>query len=1099
MMRLPEAAYQLIRDRKTHPNTTTLCVVHDRKTASLLVDDLRLMWDAYCSDPRPPIEVFPPYKIRSSISSELERRVPAERNKGLYLHIFGSPKPILVTTLGALSLPCPGPEDFHRYIHQISVGDGVSIASLKTLCKQMGYEQQDLVDEVGTFAIRGFVVDIFSPTLPQPVRLEFFGDCIDSMHTFNLYTQHSESPLSTLVILAPRFFNYYQLADLIILEQELGKIPIPVKEKYRMIDAIRASEWFDEADLVGLSCMPTFIRPLEFFKDARKHILQADLCILRFSQSYEIEAESESLPISRSSHFSKFKQQAPQLIESGEFGPLQPILDPRFESFTFNRDSRDLFFSEWLPTWLEKQGEAMFCYQSHLHLQKILKQLEHQQIDPTKLKMVSTPFSLSIVDTVDKKAFIRTQDLFAGPPVLGGIDPSRVKQFFSTLKSLSKGDLVIHVKHGIGKYLGLQRIQHSGVTGEYVAVEYAHQDKLFLPIYRLHFIQKFHAGDVTDQLDSLRDQKFQKRKQKIQEKITQFAHEIIEIQAKRELIRTDSLPYREEEEAFAETFPFEETQDQTQSIHEVLRDLEKTIPMDRLLCGDVGFGKTEVAFRAIFKSLINRKQAVFLAPTTLLAHQHYHNAKTRFKDYPFKFSVLSRFKTHKEQKAILQDLKQGKIDCIIGTHRLLQSDVVFRNLGLVIIDEEQKFGVKHKEYLKRMRIESHTLSLSATPIPRTLNQALTGMRSLSIIMTPPTNRLPIHTYITRLESNVLISAVERELSRQGQLFFVVPRVADIPEVEGWMQQNLPAIPYGVAHGQLPEIELEQIMIDYYEKKYSVLISTTIIESGLDVPEANTLFIFKANLFGLAQLYQLRGRIGRSQRQAYCYLLLPPRQDVPKESKKRLEILLRYNDLGSGFQIASHDLEVRGAGNVLGPQQTGFIHDVGAELYFEMLQEAIRKLKGQEVITVDPEIHWPWESLIPEFFLPSIALRLETYQALSSLRDPGQILDYAKEIEDRYGPLPEAVDHLIRLHILRTYSQALGVRHIQVKANRLDLIFVDHPPIDMSQTLRFLDSLGLKYQFKSASQLSLGIQLGSPIQVVEFAKHLHTAASLALTR
>ena len=483
--------------------------------------------------------------------------------------------------------------------------------------------------------------------------------------------------------------------------------------------------------------------------------------------------------------------------------------------------------------------------------------------------------------------------------------------------------------------------------------------------------------------------------------------------------------------------------------------------------------------------LSHGKQAAILAPTTLLAHQHYHTAKQRFKNYPFNFAVLSRFKTIKEQRKIVTDLKAGKIDCIIGTHRLLQKDIDFPDLGFVVIDEEQKFGVKNKEFLKRIRINTHTLCLSATPIPRTLNQALTGMRSLSIITTPPTNRLPIHTYLSKRDHQALNAALERELAREGQIFCVVPRISDIPDIEGWFQQHLPGVPYGIAHGQMPENELENIMIDFYERKYPILISTTIIESGLDVPNANTMFVFKADKFGLAQLYQLRGRIGRSHRQAYCYLLLPQQVDLPKKAKKRLEILLRYNDLGSGFQIANHDLEIRGAGNVLGKEQSGFMHDVGAELYFDMLRDTIKKLQGKEEEEVDPEIVWGWESLIPEFYLPSISLRLEIYQNLSKLDDRNELFQQLDDLENRFGPPPIELLHLIHLHNVRIFCHHLGIKHLQVRGGRIDLTFIDTPPVDMKDTLTFLEKDKLKYQFKTSHQLSILTEFEQPSAVVTF--------------
>jgi transcription-repair coupling factor (superfamily II helicase) len=1086
---LPGLAQQLWVQHAGQPNQTLVCIVSSSKMARKLCDDLNFLQKVFPKYENTPVSNYPNYTIRPGVVSEFSSQAIYQRNTCIYYHLFTKPAPIIITTLGALSTPVPDPTYFTRYFQDIQIESDLSLSKIKSICQHLGYEQVDLVDEVGTFAPRGFVIDIYCPLYTDPLRLEFADDQIESISMFNLNTQQTQKNLTTATILSPKFFLGFEHPYLKELEDNLKTIPIPVNQKYEMIDALREGQSWETADIVELTCSPGFGPPEALFQDAKFLIKNVEACIENFNAPHKLDQEVERFPFSRSPRASVLKTTGQDALT-----PLHPIdidHDPTQASVAltdlpYDPDSRHAFFQEWLPLWLKNEGQVFFSYQSHLHLQQILKHLEKNEIDPRAVSLEARPISKSFIDEKNKLAIVRAQDLFSGSSSLDIPDKSKISRFFSTLSSLEEGDFVIHSQHGISKYLGLQRIDINETSGEYIAMEFLHQDKLYLPIYRLHLIQKYKSKGMEPIVpDSLRDQKFSKRKIKIQEKITRYAHELIELQARRELTRTQAYSPSEEEDKFADSFPFDETKDQIRSISEVLNDLKKTMPMDRLLCGDVGFGKTEVAFRALLRVISHGEQAAILTPTTLLAHQHYHTAKLRFKDHPYNFEVISRFKTPKEQKVILERLKEGKIDCIIGTHRLLQKDVSLKKLGLIIVDEEQKFGVKQKEKLKKVRVQTHTFSLSATPIPRTLNQAFLGLRSLSIITTPPTNRLPIHTYLTKPEKSILKPAIDRELSREGQIFCVVPRVADIPQIESWFQTNFPTIPYGIAHGQMPEDQLENIMIDFYEKKFPVLISTSIIESGLDVPNANTMLVFRANLFGLSQLYQLRGRIGRAGRQSYCYLMLPPNTDINKKAKKRLEILLRYHDLGSGFQIAQHDLEVRGAGNVLGEEQTGFISQIGPELYFDMLKTTIHKLQGKEEESVDPEIMWGWESLLSDTYLPSIPLRLEVYQGLSQAQSVKEINSQLHEIENRFGPLPLEGHHLILLHHTRLICKQLGIKHLQVRGNRLELTFMENPKLDMQVFLDFFEKHKLKYQFRSSQQLSIEAAFKSPDNLVTY--------------
>jgi transcription-repair coupling factor (superfamily II helicase) len=617
------------------------------------------------------------------------------------------------------------------------------------------------------------------------------------------------------------------------------------------------------------------------------------------------------------------------------------------------------------------------------------------------------------------------------------------------LRALSPGDFVVHVDHGIGRYLGLDKKSIGGVSVELLVVEYGGGDKLFLPVYRLNQIQKFSGGEGAPRLDRLGGQSFAKTKAKVQRRVRQMADQLLRLYAERAAVKKQPIaPADDDYATFEATFPYEETRDQAAAIGEVMRELEQTQVMDRLVCGDVGFGKTEVALRAAFRTALAGRQVALLCPTTVLAQQHFITFSNRLAGYPLLVRALSRFSSKPEQLQTLKGLKEGSVDIVIGTHRLLSKDVHFKHLGLLVVDEEQRFGVTHKERIKQLRAAVDVLTLSATPIPRTLQMAVTGLRDMSIITTPPMDRRAIRTIVSRFDDAVVREAIERELSRGGQVFYVYNRIEGIYERAQRVQALLPQARVAVAHGQMGESELERTMFDFVEGEFDVLVSTAIIESGLDIPRANTMIVDRADMFGLSQLYQLRGRVGRASERAYCYLLVPAPSEMTDEARARIEALEQHTELGAGFQIATLDMELRGAGDLLGAEQSGFVASVGFDLFCQMLEEATHELRGEPVVhPVDPELSFDVDALLPDDYVADVGVRLSLYKRLASANDESEIAEIAAEMEDRFGAAPPDARRLVELMRLKTELRKLMVLGCEATQKSVTLHLRDDTPLD----------------------------------------------------
>jgi transcription-repair coupling factor (superfamily II helicase) len=634
---------------------------------------------------------------------------------------------------------------------------------------------------------------------------------------------------------------------------------------------------------------------------------------------------------------------------------------------------------------------------------------------------------------------------------------STARPFLEDLRSLAVGDHVVHVEHGIGRYLGLVHKNLGATKVDLISVEYAGGDKLYLPVYRLNQIQKWSGGEGSPKLDRLGGQTFAKTKAKVEKSVRQMADELLRLYAERRAAVGEAVPSADDDyRSFEATFAFEETPDQARAIAEVSGDLEAPRPMDRLVCGDVGFGKTEVAIRAAFRVANAGKQVAVLCPTTILAQQHFLSFQARMQASAIEVRAMSRFQTKSEQDDVVRGLRDGRVDVVIGTHRLLSKDVHFKHLGLLVVDEEQRFGVTHKERIKALKANVDVLTLSATPIPRTLQMAVTGLRDMSIITTPPLDRRAIRTIVTRYDETVLKDAIVRELGRGGQVFFVYNRIEGLYERAARLAELLPEARIAIAHGQMAEGTLEQTMLDFVEGRYDILCATAIIESGLDIPRANTIIIDRADLFGLSQLYQVRGRVGRAKERAYCYLVVPPPSAMTDEARARIEALERHTDLGAGFQIAALDLELRGAGDLLGAEQSGQIATVGFDLFCQMLDEAVHELRGEVVEhAVDPELSFDTDALLPDDYIDDVGVRLSLYKRLASAAGPDDVQDLASEMEDRFGPPPEEARRFVQLMRVKTELRKLRALGCEATAKSVTLHLRDDTPLDHAKLLRLV--------------------------------------------
>jgi transcription-repair coupling factor (superfamily II helicase) len=924
------------------------------------------------------------------------REAEAERAVICRRLLAGEPV-VVVATRAALDVALSPPADFGARTLRLSLNDSLDRELLLEALEQAGYERVDTVVEVGQWSVRGGIVDLFTPAHPSPARLEFFGDQIESMRLFDPTSQRSQATLDELLVLpvAPSA-NAEPAAGPTILEYLPVTAPV-ILESPRLLDepaeapADRAplAQRLGDRPRLELELLPGASGPADFVLDAR----------------------------SVEQYGGKLQQLADDLKRR------------RAEGFTVRLAAAD-----------ERQAE---------HVRDILR--EHG-LEALVVPALDAPEGLGIVVGDPSTGFeipALGLILLAEADVFGSRRRTLRRPKFqrgsplTAFTDLAVGDLVVHEDHGIGRYLALKTMRIGDRDGDFLLLEYADGNQLFLPVERLDLISKYLGGDTSAaRLDRLGGASWQRVKESVRAALRQMAEDLLKLYARRSVAERPAFagdtPWQREFEA---AFRFEETRDQLRAIEDVKGDLESARPMDRLVAGDVGYGKTEVALRAAFKVVASGGQVAVLVPTTVLAQQHWSTFTERFAPFPARVELLSRFRSPAEQKAVVAGLQNGTVDVVISTHRLLSRDVAFKNLGLLIVDEEHRFGVSHKERLKQFRASVDVLTLTATPIPRTLYMSLSGVRDMSVIETAPLDRLPIETVIRRFSKAVVREAVERELQRGGQVFFVHNRVQSLASMARLLQELVPDARIVVGHGQMKERELEATMVKFVSGQADILVSTAIVESGLDIPASNTIIVNRADRFGLAQLYQLRGRVGRERQQAYCYLLVPADGRVDEQAQRRLRVLQELTELGSGFKLALRDLEIRGAGNLLGAEQHGHIAAVGFDLYSKLLAEAVRELRGEETTpAVEPVISVNVEGFLPDDYVPEVNQRLAFYKRLAAVTSDAEAAELRAELEDRFGPLPEAVVHLLDIVRIRAAARHVGAERIEAGEGRALVTF-----------------------------------------------------------
>ena len=1054
---------------------TVLYIAPDQESSEKAFDDLQ----AYLGDDR--TALFPsweiqPYEIRAPHPENIGDRLKA-------LHDIKTKKSVVVcTSASAIIEPTMSPSSFDRLGLEVFEGQGFNPEELKGRLVRMGFIRRAIVEQLGDFAVRGGLIDIFPATSPEPIRIEFFGDQIESIRGFSVLSQRSLGKLKSAIILPLREFPI----DTVTVEMVSAELP--QAEAIALHDALGPENLFD-----GLEFF------INLFEGARSSLLdhlppdsiiihddpalikeEMDGAIEKAGQRYEergdcpfgkpteIYFEYSSVSADLNDHLNIRLQ---GLIREDRIDIDIPSL-PQEPSGQHIRTLADKI----LGYRRQQQTAVIFC-DGEGQKRRLTELLSEYDIAvPMEPRRISYGFGLPDANLW----FLSDHEIFSRH-----VTRRKARRFkegiaLSSYQSLQPGDYVVHIDYGIGKFRGLETITVDGRKRDCLFIQYAGDDKLYVPIEEFARVQKFAGKDGAPTLSHLGTGAWEKAKARAKKAIMGMAEELISLYAKRQALPGNAFPpdsqWQKELEA---SFPYEETPDQEKAICDIKDDMVRSVPMDRLVCGDVGYGKTEVAIRAAFKAVEAGTQVAVLVPTTILAQQHLNTFRERLSQFPVKIELLSRFRSPKESKAVKSGLKDGTIDIVIGTHMLLQKDLEFRDLGLLVVDEEHRFGVGHKEKIKKMKTQVDTLTLTATPIPRTLQLSLLGARDMSVINTPPKDRLPIITEIAHFSDRVIFEAIERELARGGQVFFVHNRVESIDAIHRYLKRLVPTVEIGVGHGQMPERSLERVMVNFLERKYQVLLATTIIESGLDIPSVNTIIVNRADKLGLAQLYQLRGRVGRSSRRAYAYLLVPPLKMLTEKARKRLRAIEEFTELGSGYHLALRDLEIRGAGNILGAQQHGFIQEIGFDLYCRLLEEAVAEIKQQGPLPERAElkVQTDLDLFIPETYVDDPNLRVELYRSISDVKDSEGLQSFAQGIKDRFGAYPPAVENLLHLAEVRMLALRLGVRRLVFKKGELLLEFRKDREYSRQEIEGWYRRIPGKMEFESFDGLRMLAKLG----------------------
>jgi transcription-repair coupling factor (superfamily II helicase) len=985
----------------------------------------------------------------------------------------------------ALVRTCPRAQ-FAAAVREVSTGDRLDLHRTAADLAARGYRREDLVTEVGEFSVRGGLLDVWPPVSASPVRIELFGDEVESIRSFEVESQRSTTHLKSVMLPPARE----------VIPGESGERAADILQAHldEQVEALRAQGRSADADALELRVSEhlsairqgTAFNGMEYYlpflvsgEQCLLDWLPADaliiwdepaLCRSGWERLQEELAEVHAARVTRGQalaldreHHVPFERARERILERRCVAvsslPHQSSWQQTPHRLSFPSAAMDSFgsqagvFAENVKTWIGHGCSVVVVTPNVLRIGQMLRELGVRPVRG-ELRTEFEPGAYVLEGDLPHGFQLPEQKVLvvAEADIFGARSPRRPRftrrdtRPIHSIVDIKEGDYIVHVHHGIGVYRGLRQMETASGVRDFLLLEYAGGDKLYVPADQMDRIQRYSGADSgPPTIHRLGGSDWARTKKKVKASVREMAKELLQIYAAREALGGTAYPPDSPWQAEMEqAFPYTETPDQLRAIEEVKRDLEQPKPMDRLVCGDVGFGKTEVAIRAAFKVVLEGKQVCVLCPTTVLAQQHYNVFSERLAAFPVKVEMLSRFRSPREQRAILDDLRAGNVDIIIGTHRLLSKDVQFHDLGLVVVDEEQRFGVAHKERLKQLRVSVDVLTLTATPIPRTLHMSLAGIRDMSVINQAPEGRMPVRTYVREADDALIREAIVRELDRNGQVYFVHNRVESIDDVARRVSQLVPYARIAVAHGQMDEHDLESVMMAFYEHRYDVLVCTTIIESGLDVPNVNTIIINNADKLGLSQLYQLRGRVGRSNRQAYAYLLYRSEEILSEEAQKRLAAMREFADLGSGFKVALRDLEIRGAGNLLGAEQHGQMISVGFDMYCHLLAQAVREIQGKGAMDEDeeeqtlPPVELPVEAYIPESYIPTEAMRIAIYRKLAAQRSEEEVSRLEEELDDRFGPPPAPVLNALTILRLRLRARDLGIRSVTEEDGRIAL-------------------------------------------------------------
>ncbi len=1052
----------------------------------------------------PALDVLPHQRLNP------HTEITGQRAIGLW-RLASQKVPITIAPAASALLRVDSPEFYRQLAVSLRTSEEIPLESLIAHLESIGYERREPVEMTGEYSVRGGILDIFPAESINPVRIEFFGDEIESIRRFDATTQRSVLKVTEATVLplaeVPRsrtllheiaekldfvgvaspgdVFPGWQFGVPLVRPRthsllDFAPAPVIILDEPEQISAAAERLWkrLDQPD------KPTVIPP-----EANYYRNLTDLGVPDGSVTVSLR----ELELGAMTHQSLHISSRPSMAFHGSMQVAVAEAKSLVE-----QGNRVAFFA---PTLGEVERLADILQEYNVPFQLGIETTPDQRTtltsrhymagDVASTYLIRGSVRKGVVFPDSRLVLFGSEDLFDTSDLIArpSLTKSQLSAFAADIADLNLGDYVVHTTHGVGRFAGLREITQGDQKGDFMLLEYAGDSKLYVPLTRLDLVQKYRgAGETKPQLDRLGGVTWNRTKGRVKAKMRDMADELLKLYAQRRL--TEGFAFSKDsnwQREFEDAFEFPPTKDQLTAVKDIKRDMEAEQPMDRLLCGDVGYGKTEVAMRAAFKALGDGKQVALLAPTTVLAFQHYETFRRRFQSFPIKVELMSRFRSAKENKATLEGIAEGKVDIVIGTHRILSKDVVFRDLGLLVVDEEQRFGVRHKERLKQMSHNVDVLTMSATPIPRTLHMSMLGIRDMSVIETPPKDRLAIQTVVAHYDAELIKTAIEQEVSRGGQVYFIHNRVDSIFMRAASILEMLPDVRIGVGHGQMGEAELEKVLLGFMRHEFDVFVSTTIVENGIDIPLANTIIIENAERHGLSELYQLRGRVGRSNRRAYAYLLIPQDTELSEIARKRLAALKEFSDLGAGFRIAALDLELRGAGNILGGEQHGHIEAVGFDMYVRMLEEAIQELRGEEVpLELHSTINLSLDIRIPAEYISDDHQRLRAYKKIADASTPEQAERVLAELNDRYGPAPVAVNNLLEFSLLKSFAQKVGVENIDRRSGAVNMKFHEQSKIDPAKLMDLVNSTP-GAQFTPAGVLCLPVPSAEPGALLEHLK------------